>query len=104
MQSVEEKIVRMLREFVGRKTQIIGSTRIYHDLGIAGDDMDDLFVEIQNEFGTSFNKFDFKNYCPNDLDAFIDHVTFKIGLGGKWDPFTVDHLVQVVKSGAWFDP
>ena len=103
-QTLEAEITDIVRNFVGKETKIVGETRIYQDLGIAGDDVDELLEEIQSKFGTSFREMDFDKYRPNDLDAFIDYITFKVGLGGKWTPFTVDHLAQVVKAGSWFDP
>jgi len=104
MQIIEEEVIKAIKYLVEKKICLTKNTRIYHDLGITGDDMYELLENIQNKFGTSFEKFDFIEYCPNDLDAFIDYIIFKIGLGGKWTPFTVGHLIQVVKSGSWFDP
>lgn len=78
--------------------------RLYHDLGITGDDAYELLENIQKRFGTNFRKLDFHKYFSADPD-------FITGLIERWfpsviteKPVTIRHLVDVVRAGHWFDP
>jgi len=104
MNEIEVEIIELAKEISRSKIHMSGSTKLYQDLGIAGDDMSELLMALQKKFGTSFQEMSFEKYYPNDLDAFIDHILRKVGLGSKWPPVTIGHLAQVVKSGSWFDP
>ena len=46
----------ILRKFVG-KDQVLAHSGLYHQLGISGDDVDELLEKIHGRFGTSFAGF-----------------------------------------------
>jgi len=104
MDAMEKEVIKIVRRIAGNRCHIDGNTRLYQDLGIAGDDMSELLILIYKNFGTSFQDMLFERYCPDEVDAFYDFILRKVGLGSKWTPLTVAHLTQVVKSGSWFDP
>ena len=102
----EADIATSLRPFIRKKDKIEASTRIYHDLHIAGDDAAELLEDIAKRYGVSFEELDFHRYFPNDLDAFIYFWARRLfGYRDKVHvPMTVGHLAAVVQRGAWFDP
>jgi hypothetical protein len=53
------RLIGLLRKYVGKTREIEDRTLIHHDLGISGDDADDLLNEIANEFGVTFAGFVF---------------------------------------------
>ncbi len=100
------EVIDVVRKFVGRRGVIDGSTRIYHDLHIAGDDAGELLDEIAKRFGVSFEGLDFHRYFPNESDAFFYFLARRF-LGyrdRRHAPLTVGHLTVVAQRGAWFDP
>jgi len=104
MNERKDCIIKITKEIAGSKIYIDENTRLYHDLGISGDDMHELLTELHGKFGTSFIEMDFDRYCPNETDGLIEHWLEKLGFGKKWTPLTINHLVQVVRAGSWFDP
>lgn len=104
MKMIETEVINCIRKIEEKKVHIDYNTTLYHDLGIAGDDMCELLVLLQKNFNTSFIKMDLNQYCPNETEVFSEHILRKMGFGKKWTPLTVNHLIQVVKSGSWFDP
>lgn len=97
------QIERIVRRYSG--TRRVGSTsRIYHDLSIAGDDAWELLEQLTQEFGTSFDGFPFVDYFPEETEALPAYWGRFFGLRGRWRPLTLGHLVEVARRGAWFEP
>lgn len=98
-------LLELLKKYFGRRTNVSGSTRLYHDLFLMGDDADEFLTEIHQIFGTRFDGFHFSVYFPNETDAGLTWVATKMfGYKGKWLPFTFKHLCAVVARGEWFEP
>ncbi len=80
------------------------SSRLLDDLGLAGDDVDDLFRDLMNEFGEiDLNEFDFYRYFIDEAAGLWPWSRSKGNRRPKF-PVTVAHLVDVVRAKKWFDP
>ncbi len=105
-------VTRKVCDIVGSVTgvspmQISLSTRLREDLGLWGDDVDELFIELHKEFGTDFCGLDFHRYFKEELHLFWPIFLLCRGLvWGKWgnETITMEHLISVVESGKWMDP
>jgi hypothetical protein len=78
--------------------------KIYHDLGIGGDDAFDLLDHVSADFKLDFSEMKFSDYFPNESEAFFEHIGRIIGFKGQRKPLTVDHLLRVIEKGQWFEP
>jgi Protein of unknown function (DUF1493) len=101
-QNTEQAVLGILRHFSARRGAIDSSLRIHEDLRIAGDDAADLINRIHNEFGTSFDGFEFDEYFPNETEAIFYLLLIPLGLNRK-KSISVRHLVEVVNAGKWFE-
>jgi hypothetical protein len=87
------------------RENITPATRLREDLGVDGDDWDDVLAAIAQRWPVDWTGFDFYTYFdeePNWLSlvrAIRDLATER-----RRRPFTVGHLALVVQRGAWFDP
>ena len=101
-----QKLTTILQRIVARKVPISEGTLIYHDLSISGDDAWDMLNEIHRQFGTSFNKFEFDAYFPNETESLWAHIGRKL-LGHRSNrrkELPVGHLLDVIQQGLWYEP
>ena len=104
METKEIELIQVVRRIAGVSSYIGLNTRVYQDLQIAGDDMDELVEDIFKKFGTSFVGMDTSIYCPNETEALIEFLLSKVGLAKKYPCITIAHLTKVVEAGYWTDP
>ena len=91
--------------FLGRREAFSDSSRLYHDLGIYGDDACEMLEEVREKFGVDFTGFDFSRYFPNETDGSILPLFKMFGYKGRrFTGFPVGHLRAVAASGRWFEP
>ncbi len=102
--SVKDELVSIIADIAGRSTSIDASDRLYHDLNIAGDNATRLLDEIHQRFGVRFAGFRFDTYFPHSTSVSVDALLMKLGLRGKWKELTVEHMLNVINNGAWFEP
>ncbi|WP_298263799.1 DUF1493 family protein [Acidocella sp.] len=101
--SVRDGVVAIVARFAGAKKPIPLATSINHKLPIHGDDAYELLVTIKKQFGTNFEGLDFDRYFWNETEALLWPTIWRLlGRRGK-DNLTVQHLVDVVRQGVWFD-
>jgi hypothetical protein len=93
-------LVSAIKAIAGRKN-ISQSSRLYHDLGIAGDDAYELLETLHKKFGVKFDQLDFGRYFPNETDAGIFHIAKLFGFKGRWREMTVRDLIESIDRGAW---
>jgi acyl carrier protein len=85
--------------------QIEPTTRLLHDLGIDGDDADEVLSDFGKRFGVDFSAL-----------AFQRHFGSELGVGGRWlirkicggnairlSPVTVQDLVDAANRGRWIE-
>ena len=104
-QRAEEILAKILNYFAGRSGPIAEDMRIYHDLGIGGDDASELLEEIHSTYGTLWTGLQFDTYFPNEGEVFWKLWARRFGVKeAKLKPMTVRHLLDVIARGNWFDP
>jgi hypothetical protein len=103
--AIEEQVITLIRPFAGKSKKITPSARLFHDLGIGGDDASDLLESVAKHFGTSFADMDFGAFFSNEGESSIYYWFMRIGLfRSQIRSMTVAHLVAVVSRGSWFEP
>lgn len=102
-ENVKDDLVALLSEFSCRRP-ISMDNRLVQDLGIGGDDADELLETIHEKFGTSFTDLEFRDYFPNDHEMLGERWFRLLGFQDNRKPLRVRHLLQVVQCGAWFEP
>lgn len=98
-----EALKTVLRPFVGKES-VSDDDRVLQDLGIAGDDAEELLDAIHKKFGTRFEDLRFSTYFPDDHEANGEGWLRRLGFEDPRRPLTVGHLLDVIMRGAWFDP
>jgi Protein of unknown function (DUF1493) len=102
--AINADVALLIQRILVSSKPISMSAAIFHDLGIAGDDADELLKDVASRFGTSFAGLDFHAYFPDETEAFVWHWASKLGFRPKHKVLTVAHLVAVVERGSWFEP
>jgi hypothetical protein len=97
-------VVSIVQSITSRSDDIGNDTRLFHDLGIAGDDAAELFDKIAEEFGTRLDGLDFAKYFQNESEALLYRIAELVGYRSRKPPLTFGHLVRVVETGSWFEP
>lgn len=103
MDEVEQAVCEIVAGIAGAR-RVTPSQRLYHDLGLAGDDVVELLDEVQARFGTRFMELQFYDYFPDEGEALMDRLERLLRVAKPRKPVTVRHLAAVVRRGAWFDP
>jgi len=103
MDEALNEIQRMAAQFVWRQA-VLPDSRLWHDLHIGGDDAWELLGEVVCRFQTSFETMTFSAYFPDETEAWRAGIGMMLGFRSDKKAVTVQHLAQVVKPGAWFDP
>jgi hypothetical protein len=82
---------------------ITGTTELYYDLGLAGDDLYEAIAAVRARFGTDFSAMDLTAYAPGETEALfsLDLLREFLGRPRRYRSLTVDHLAQAVEAGAW---
>ena len=80
------------------------TSRLFHDLGIGGDDAFEMLEQVAERFGVSFSGFQFSRYFPDESEALGAHWARVLHLPLRRESLTVQHLAAVAERGAWFDP
>lgn len=105
-ESVRAGICRIASEILSvAPEELHDRARLFHDLGMGGDDAKDFLEGIHRSFGTSFREFDFESYFPDEHDAFwFFHLRRLKWVARQKRDLTLGHLIEVVQAGKWFDP
>jgi hypothetical protein len=103
-----DALLAILRQFCSplKRKNIVDTTRLYYDLFIAGDYVDELLAYIHKAFVTILEGLEFLRYFPQEEEAFHLYLAAMLfGFKGRrWSPLTFGHLHAVVKRGSWFEP
>jgi Protein of unknown function (DUF1493) len=85
--------------------RITPTTRLGEDLGIDGDDWDEVLLAIVARWQTDFTGFDFYDYFGEEPSFHSLIVVIKdLWTGKRLKPLTVSHLAAVIDRGSWFEP
>ena len=103
MEEAADIIVRLVQKISGRQ-HVSPQTLLWHDLQLGGDDMFELLGAVHQQFDTSFEGLNFTSFFPEEHEAMGAGWASKLGFRSKLKPVSVQHLVDVVRQGQWFDP
>ena len=97
-------ILAMLRS--EPRSRITSDTLLREDLGVDGDDWDEILVTITQHWGdTDFTSFNFYDYFREEPQLHALYICLKDFWSGKrLRPLTVGHLAAVIDRGQWFEP
>src|SRR5262245_9354472 len=79
-------------------------TRLLHDLGVYGDDVDELLQALSERFGVDFSEFRFDRYFygePHLLDWSGLFWTFRGPAKSPKAPLTLSMLMAAIDRGRW---
>ena len=100
----------MVAEAAGVDASAInGESELWRDLHIGGDDMLELFLRLQKQFGVNLDGLDLKNFCPNEDDVLLTQITEwvrkNVGLRPemRYTSMKVSDLIASVESKNWSD-
>jgi hypothetical protein len=105
---IAERVRMLVCRKSGLKDEVVRSeSRLLHDLGITGDDAEELIVEFANSFSVDMSSFPFQRYFTGEPVTF-SHVLWMLRL--KKDPIwkgkaslTVAQLVNAALAGRWVE-
>ena len=97
-------------EYLFKKTgfKINNNSVLFDDLHIDGLDLDTLLEDLSKDFNLNFDKFDYRKYYLSEAE--VANIFLHIYNGifrrkkSKNTTFKLQHLLDVVNKGAWFDP
>lgn len=102
--------VETVREYLSSKLgmEIRPDSILPDDLHIDGFDAQTLILDLGKEFNFSLSGFEFKNYFLSERELgniflTLFHTMFRRKKSKKLT-FTIQHIVDVINNGAWFDP
>jgi len=105
-----DQIIAMVADAAGVDVSAInGQSELWRDLHIGGDDMLELFLTLQEQFGVNLDGLDLKNICPNEDDVLLAQITEwvrkKVGLSPemRYTSMKVGDLIAAVESKSWSD-
>lgn len=96
MESSETKLINFISDITGMEpSQINSESLIESDIGVTGEDAEDLIKQFAKKFRVNINQFDFAKY-------FYEEPTFSIVFNHNSQtlkPFAVKHLEKAIKAG-----
>lgn len=103
---LETHIIRFLRERTGaRKTEITGSTELFRDLGVDGDDARELLGAFEQEFRVNMSGCKFDSFFGPEAGTtpitLIKSMTSSRRDRTLLRPITVDNLIEAAEAGEW---
>ncbi|MGF1934499.1 MAG: DUF1493 family protein [Nostoc sp. ChiQUE02] len=100
------QLAAILSNELGVQTKDITlNTRLREDLKIDGDDVDELFCKITEQFGIDWQGFIFYRYFREEPHLFsLLFECYYRKRHGILKTITVSHLLSVIESGVWFEP
>lgn len=96
-----EKLIQLLEEFGIEKEEINQNTRLYHDLGIYGDDADEFLEQYTRMFNVKVINFKFSDYFPSEgnlISSLIVRLIF-FKSQKKFKELTIGDLIDGIKKG-----
>ena len=99
-----ERVVACLRPFVSRRVRLTPGTRLYHDLGMSGDDADEFLSALFAMHDVAARGFKFDRYFDNEFNTAGAWIAHRLGWRLTHPAITIGHLSEVIRAGAWFDP
>jgi len=88
-----------------------GSTRMYHDLGLYGDDAEIFMEVLADHYHVDLSGFEFEKFFPPEfpgksgltygLFSLIPFSSYISRLRGEWQPLTLERIDRAILSKRW---
>jgi len=104
---IQEFLLRLLKDdLLVPEKKLKPEARIYHDLGITGDDAVEFLLAVRNRYPFDARDFDFQNYFDGEGLPLPGSKILGIPSNGPKvkTPLTIIHLAKVCAAQKWFDP
>jgi hypothetical protein len=103
--AVFERIRNYLVARSVRRREIAGSSLLYHELGLRGDDAYQFMQFILREFDVDMTGFNFATYFRGEYYGLRDAIrdVFKVADKSR-KPLSIGHIVSVCLAKKWADP
>jgi hypothetical protein len=104
----KDEVFKEVSEFIRKYNGIVinEKSKLFSDLRLIGDDADFFITRFQDKFKVDFGNLEFDKYFLREF-----HIPFQYWYYKKYKPeklkrqtFTIQHLVEVVNRGKWFEP
>ena len=106
--SIADQIGKLVADTAGvEASKVTAESELWRDLRIGGDDMLELFLRIQREFGVNLEGLDLKTYSPNEDDVLPTQATewlrnkFHLRPESRYASMKVADLIAAVESKNW---
>lgn len=98
---LSDAVISFLSEELSiNKLKICNDTRIFHDLGVDGDDADELISNYSDKFNVSIKEFSFSTYFGSEASltpaSFVKHL---LGKSKKTKPLFVKDFINGATKG-----
>ncbi|MFC1773384.1 DUF1493 family protein [Pseudomonadota bacterium] len=96
---------KLVAESLSKKPwEISAELRLFHDLGIDGDDAEELLIEVRDKHKVNFDEFNFSEYFGSEFGAGWRHIIHRwFGRYGRvvynFKPLTVEALGRAIDRG-----
>lgn len=98
---IREYVLSLVRKYLGAKKGLQVTDRLYHDLGLVGDDAWEFFDELSRFYNLQEPYFDLTEYFPDEGDVGLwPFNLFSKPDKNKWKPMTIEDVVQIVFKSA----
>jgi acyl carrier protein len=105
---IAEDVVQLVAEAAGIDASTIRSdSELWTDLHIGGDDMLELFLNLQKKFGMNLDGLDLSTYSPSEDDALVTQVSewfatrLHLARRQRYTSMRVADLISAAQSGSW---
>ena len=102
LDTIEETVLRILSRYATIPQGTYNETQLYRDLNLGGDDINDLFKEIEKEFDITISDFAHREYFPEERSYFalpLHWLGVRTSLHhSKYKLFSIDDLIRIVRE------
>lgn len=95
---LEYEVTTLLKKYMGRKERPEANQRLFHDLGLYGDDAWEFLDELSKRYGIAEPQFDGSEHFPNEGEVWPWPFSIFGGRSNKWKPVTVVELVKYLEK------
>lgn len=97
---LEAEIVDLLKKFIGDQKPPTPNQRLFHDLGLYGDDAWEFFDELGKRIGISEPQFDGAEYFPSEGEWLSLPLPFINEPAENWKPMTIADLAAILHQAS----
>lgn len=103
-ENIKEEILQFVEKYVGYKVSL--DDTLFHDLKLAGDDIDYLLISFSQKFDVSLDSLKYEKFFIPEMTFPFEYIIKKLFCKKCFDKEKVSlrHLVKVAEQGNWFDP